>query len=493
MTSDPTPSQDFSPAVTRVLEIEDVTWGSPSPRTAVQGPNTEIIVRYRGRLRTGHDAAYRELSADLRPYQVAAIFEVEDDRQVITLIRDPYSASVAQVLSISKTSWGAPRNPNQPGVAWQSQAVRYQGSLLKDSVAAYDQLASLVRPLNVTPLFREDKGIHEIILIQGLFGSKPSNPWINLILFGLTVLSVVFAGTLYVYEGTAGDLTGMLRDLIANLDKGIPFAASILAILLAHEFGHYLAGRYHGAAVTLPYFIPFPFSLFGTLGAFIQLKEPPKNKRVLLDIGAAGPLAGLVVAIPVLLLGLSLSEIGPIPSSLPNNVGFTFEGNSILYLLAKYAIFGEWLPSPASYSGMSPVVYWIRYFFTGLPTPLGGMDVLIHPIAWAGWAGLLVTALNLIPAGQLDGGHLIYTLLGGRARKLLPIILAALLLLGLVWSGWWLWVFLIFFLGRNHAEPLDGITPLDNRRKAIAILGLVIFVLVFTPVPLRAIAGAAGF
>jgi membrane-associated protease RseP (regulator of RpoE activity) len=493
MTTDPSPSYDFSPAVARVLDIEDVTWGSPSPRTSIQRPNTEIIVRYRGRLKIDHDTAYRQLSTELRPLKVAPIFQSEDGRQAITLIEDPFSAIVSQVLKIQETSWGPPQSSKPTRFAWQGQEVRYRGSLLQDSITAYDKLASQVRPLNVTPLFRESKGAHEIILINGLFNAKPSNPWINLILFGLTVLSVIFAGTLYAYEGAANDLPGLLGDLIANLNQGIPFAASILAILLAHEFGHYLAARYHGSAVTLPYFLPFPFSPFGTLGAFIQLKEPPKNKRVLLDIGAAGPLAGLVVAIPVLLLGLSLSKIGPIPSDLPGNIGFTFEGNSILYLLAKFAVFREWLPMPASYGGMSPAIYWVRYFFTGLPTPLGGTDVLIHPIAWAGWAGLLVTALNLIPAGQLDGGHLIFTLLGARARALLPFIMGALLILGLVWSGWWLWVFLIFFLGRNHAEPLDGITSLDNRRKAIAILGLIIFLLVFTPVPLRAIAGAGAF
>ena len=136
---------------------------------------------------------------------------------------------------------------------------------------------------------------------------------------------------------------------------------------------------------------------------------------------------------------------------------------------------------------MSPILYWIRYFFTGQPFPWGGVDVVIHPIAFAGWAGLLVTALNLIPAGQLDGGHVLYVLLGHKARAFLPVILVALVLLGFVWVGWWLWAFLIFLLGRLYAEPLDQITPLNMPRKAIAILGLVIFFLVFTPIPLIAV------
>jgi len=263
----------------------------------------------------------------------------------------------------------------------------------------------------------------------------------------------------------------------------------MLGILGAHEFGHYLAGRYHKVQVTLPYFIPlpFPFSPFGTMGAFINMKEVPRNRRILLDIGIAGPIAGLVVAIPVLLIGLSMSPLTQLPAAAAaGGAGqMQLEGNSIVYLLAKYTIFGQLLPAPASFEGLSPAVYWLRYFFTGQPLPYGGMDVSLDPVAWAGWGGILITALNLIPAGQLDGGHMIYTLLGRKGvRRLLPIVLAALVVLGFVWTGWWLWAALIFLLGRVYAEPLDTITPLDGRRKLMAIAALVIFVLVFTPVPL---------
>lgn len=294
-------------------------------------------------------------------------------------------------------------------------------------------------------------------------------------------MSMIFSGALQSFQMPAQG--GLLESLLSSIWSGLPFAVSLLAILLAHEFGHYLAGRYHRTHVTLPYFIPFPLSPFGTLGAFIQLKEPPRNRRVLLDIGVAGPLAGLVVAIPVLLLGLSLSELSVIEIPGPGQ-GIQLEGNSVLYLLSKYLVFGQLLPTPESYGGLSPAAYWIRYFFTGQPLPLGGVDVMIHPVAFAGWAGLLVTALNLIPAGQLDGGHLLYVLLGRRVRSLLPFILVALVLLGFVWSGWWLWALIIFFLGRLHAEPLDQITQLDPPRKVVAALGLIIFFLVFTPVPL---------
>jgi membrane-associated protease RseP (regulator of RpoE activity) len=130
-------------------------------------------------------------------------------------------------------------------------------------------------------------------------------------------------------------------------------------------------------------------------------------------------------------------------------------------------------------------MYWFRYFFSGLPIPFGGQDVLLHPIAWAGWSGLLITALNLIPAGQLDGGHVIFVLFGEKAKRLWPLIVLILLGLGFIWTGWFIWAGLIFFLGRTYAQPLDDLTPLDDRRKLLAILGLVIFVLVFMPVPLR--------
>ncbi len=382
---------------------------------------------------------------------------------------------VARVFRVEEITWGD-----------EAFVVRYRGQLTIPSERAYAQLHAALRPLGITPLFRIEEGRQTIVLVRGIHASKPSNPRVNLLLFVLTLLSVLLAGGLYGYQGAGPGAEGLSWGafLLAVMRQGVPFAVSMLSILLAHEFGHYLAARYHNTRVTLPYFLPFPFSPFGTMGAFIQLKEPPRNKRVLLDIGIAGPLAGLVVAIPVLLIGLRLSTLDTLPGVVPPNVSFSLEGNSLLYLLAKFAVFGKFLPAPPDYGSLSPLLYWLRYFFTGRPLPLGGQDVMLHPVAWAGWAGLLVTALNLIPAGQLDGGHVLYVLLGRRARAVLPFILGALVLLGTVWSGWWLWAFLIFMLGRVYAEPLDQITGLDPRRRAVALLGLVVFVLVFTPVPL---------
>ena len=396
---------------------------------------------------------------------------------------DELTLSVSRVFDIDDVTTGDGK---------QGYLVRYRGRLLaEDSVQAYDQLAEALQPSDITPLFRKEKDQHVVLLVPGVIRPQPSKTWVNILLFGLTMLSVFFAGAYYTlgteYQGPA-DLT--LQSLKPYLPSvivgGLAFMVSLLAILVAHEFGHYLAGRYHRTHVTLPYFIPLPIGL-GTMGAFIRLKEPPKNKRILLDIGIAGPLAGLVVAIPVLIIGLMLSKVSAIPAQLPPGTGLQIEGNSLLYLLAKFLVFGKLLPAPGSYSGLSALQYWVMYFFTGHPLPLGGVDVMLSPVAWAAWAGLLVTALNLIPAGQLDGGHLIYVLLGKRANVLLPFILVFLVLLGFVWSGWWLWAFLIFILGRLHAEPLDQITPLNPGRRALAWLGIIMFILVFTPVPLIAV------
>jgi len=463
------PTNNYAAIVSRVMDIEEVTWGDP---------RNDFLIRFRGTLTQDLTQAKSYLTHQLRPEKLSPIIRVENGQTTILLVSDPLTSIVSQVFDIQDTTWA---EPDQPHI------VRYLGRLTRDSIEAYDYLAETLQDRDITPLFRVEEGQHAIILLKGVNRPKPSNPWVNLLMFLLTLISVALVGAMNALEGPLpanvehGGLATFFLYLFTRIWQGWPFAASLLAILLAHEFGHYFAGRIHKTPVTLPYFIPFPFPPFGTLGAFIQLKAAPKNKRVLLDIGVAGPLAGFVVAIPILFLGLSLSRIEPIPF----NTALQMEGNSILYLLAKYIVFGEWLPAPFSYGDTSPLLYWIRYFFTGRPLPLGGRDVFLHPVALAGWGGLLVTALNLIPAGQLDGGHLIFVLLGRKARRLLPYILVALFGLGFIWQGWWLWALIISFLGRAYAEPLDQITQLDSRRRLIAILGLVIFFLVFTPVPLQ--------
>jgi membrane-associated protease RseP (regulator of RpoE activity) len=367
----------------------------------------------------------------------------------------------------------------------QGYRVRYHGLLRMDSEAAYDQLSADLNPLGLMPLFRLEDDEQVILIVDQRPESKIGPIWVNLFLFALTILSVMLTGAQF---GTMDlDLMsdGSLGSVLRMLLQGWPFALSLVGILLAHELGHYLVGRARGVKVTLPYFIPMPFSAFGTMGAFISMKEIPKNKKHLLDIGIAGPLIGLLVTIPVLMIGLSLSGLEPISPEMSEGYVQFIEGNSIAYLFAKYLTFGELLPQPVSYGDVSPVIYWLRYFFTGRPLPLGGLDVQIHPVAWAGWAGLFVTAINLIPAGQLDGGHILFVLLGKKnAKKIYPLILIALVLLGFAWGGWWLWAALIFLFGKHHAEPLDQITPVDLKHKILGAIALLIFILIFIPVPL---------
>jgi membrane-associated protease RseP (regulator of RpoE activity) len=269
----------------------------------------------------------------------------------------------------------------------------------------------------------------------------------------------------------------------------------MLGILFVHEMGHYIACRYYRVPATLPFFLPAPLiSPLGTLGAFIMMRGIPKNKRVLFDVGVAGPLAGLVVAIPVLFLGLSLSELGPITGPGSGMTGM-LEGNSLFYLFAKFMVFGRLLPEPVSTGGLSETAYWVRYFLTAHPIPFNGLDVQLHSVALAGWAGLLVTALNLVPVGTLDGGHVAYGLFGEKARRIFPIAIGVLLALSflpvlLTFSlgafnySWLLWMFILFWLGNVRTQPLDDITELGPARRALGIFVLALFILLFTPIPL---------
>ncbi|MCJ7694536.1 MAG: site-2 protease family protein [Anaerolineaceae bacterium] len=355
---------------------------------------------------------------------------------------------------------------------------------------AFNELKSALEPYAYLPLLRPKGHKYELLIISTPRPGKNVGAWVNLLMFILTALSVLFAGALY--SATEDPFAGKIsfENFLKFLIQGWSFAISFLLILAAHEFGHYFAGKIHKVNVSLPYFIPFPFSFIGTMGAYINMKEPPLNKKHLFDIAVAGPLMGLLVSIPILIVGLNLSSVESIPSVIPQGTGFQIEGNSILYLFLKFITFGKLLPQPVSYGNLSPFLYWLRYFFSGIPLPLGGIDVIIHPVAWAGWAGLLVTSLNLIPAGQLDGGHIFHVLFGkSTSRKILPVILMILALLGFVWNGWWLWVILIIVFGRSYSEPLDQVTQLDRPRKILAIIVMIVLILIFMPVPLIMLTG----
>ena len=400
---------------------------------------------------------------------------------------DILTSHVARVFRIEDVTAGEPKE-------W---IARYRGVLLNDdSVAAYDQLADALRPYQITPLFRKEQGGKQLVY---LVPSPPipklsSNLWINILLFILTFLSMMLMGVDVPADAVTRNESSVILFLFQYIFTGWPFAVSMMGILFAHEMGHYLMCRYYNVPATLPFFIPAPLiSPLGTLGAFIAMRGIPKNKRILFDVGVAGPLAGVVIAIPVLFIGLSLSHLGPIGNTAPGTS--LLEGNSIFYLFSKYIVFGKLLPEPVTMGGLSPAMYWLRYFFTAQPIPFNGLDVQLDRVALAGWAGLLVTALNLVPVGTLDGGHVAYGLFGEKARRIFPVAIGVLLALSFLPSlltfslgafnfSWLLWVFILFWLGNVRTQPLDDITPLDGKRRALGFFMLVLFILLFTPIPM---------
>ncbi len=325
------------------------------------------------------------------------------------------------------------------------RVVRLQGRLLGDSETAYARIAERFRDHGYTPLVRREADHVVVMALPGSFAAKSALDLRAIVLFGLTVLSVLFVGGLM----QAPDL----RWLLSHPLSGLPFAASLLAVLCAHEAGHYFVSRRLDMPVSLPYFIPLPLLPFGTMGSVIRMQAPMRNRRQGLAIGAAGPLAGLIVAIPLLVLGLLRSQVRPI---VPGGI---MEGNSLLYAGVKFLIFGRLLPG-------------------------GGYDVYLDPVAFAAWGGLLVTMLNLIPAGQLDGGHIAYALIGKRTRWLNRLAVFATAALGLVHGSWLVWAALLLLLGQRSDEPLDDVTPLTAAQKVFAVCMLLLFVLLFTPRPL---------
>jgi len=313
---------------------------------------------------------------------------------------------------------------------------------------------------------------------------RPPRLLLHVGLFLATFLTTTAAGAIYVHGQFGGDAGW---EAILPIADGLSYSLPLMLILLSHELGHYLVARYHGVDASLPYFIPLPpmFGL-GTMGALIGMRNVTADRKKLMDIGAAGPLAGLLVAIPVICYGLAHSRIGPL------SPGGLQEGNSILYAVLKRAMKGAWLPD-------------------------GRSDVFLHPTAWAGWAGLLVTMLNLIPIGQFDGGHVAvayfgnrYNRVAARLHKLLPLgaVVVFLWVMHLLrveagprWDQnvgiWlaasstlpWLVLYLVFGLvrrvsGGEYHPPVDEI-PLPRSRRVLFWVLVVVFVGVFMPVPER--------
>lgn len=298
-------------------------------------------------------------------------------------------------------------------------------------------------------------------------------PAANLSLFLATIATTLWAGF------GLSPLAARAPTFVNVIVGGLPFAASLVAILFAHEMGHYLVARRHGVVATLPYFIPVPFGA-GTLGAVIKMRSAIPSRRAALDIAAAGPLAGLALAVPLLIWGLAHSEVSAVSRDAAAGA------LASPFALLRAIVEGRPLSSgggAVQFFGDSLLTSWARFAVIGELAP--GTDVFLHPVAFAAWLGLLVTALNLVPAGQLDGGHVLYALVGRRRALVGSRVVAAGLLLAGVFLSWnWLiWWFLTRFVVRLGHPPTLVDEPLDPARRAVALLSLALFALTFVPVP----------
>lgn len=281
-------------------------------------------------------------------------------------------------------------------------------------------------------------------IIKAAFTGIPADIWRkHIILYVLTFISVTMAGYAHapVRQGLAG--------LFYALSYGIP----IMLILTAHELGHYIQARRYGVPVSLPYFIPMPFiSPFGTMGAFIRLQGYPTDRRSLFDVAFWGPAMSFLLSIPCIIIGIAITEVGP----------------------ATGEIYGDPM-----------IIKMIARIFHNIPP---GYDVAMNPLLFAGWAGLFVTAINLFPIGQLDGGHIAYSVLGKRQKEVGYVFLFLLGMLAFQFPGWFVWILILVFMGIEH-PPLDQIygysKPLDKGRFKLAFASLLIFVISFTPVPIQ--------
>ena len=284
--------------------------------------------------------------------------------------------------------------------------------------------------------------------------------WLHGLLFLLTIVTTTLVGADQ-YAGYLADFkqSGPLPMSVSGLLlRGFWYSGTILAILGCHELGHYFACRYYDVDASLPYFLPVPISITGTLGAFIRIREPIPQKRMLFDIGIAGPIAGFLVAVPTLFFGVAMSHVVKMPE---NFVGLEL-GEPLLFKAVSWLLWGS-VPN--------------------------GYSLNLHPMAFAAWFGLLATALNLFPIGQLDGGHISYAVLGPRSTVVTFAMLGVAVLLTFFSASWIVWtgllLVMLFMVGPHHPRVFDEEAPLDRTRLVLALCAVVIFILCFTPAPIQ--------
>ncbi len=348
--------------------------------------------------------------------------------------------------------------------------MQFVGQLLGEPEACFNEIERRFAAVGYTPVLTEEAGQTVLLAYPEVVTAQPVRWKLNAVLFVLTLLAVLFTGA--IQENV---------DVFAHpleIWRGWPFASAMMGILTVHELSHYFVGRRYGSPLSLPYFIPLPLlSIFGTMGAVIVQRGPMRDRKALFDIGAAGPIGGLLVAVPLLFFGLAHSEVGRPEQfiSTPPGTVLQQEGNSLLYLGAKWLVFGRVLPDKATGEDV-----WLS------PPSKGGS------IVFAAWAGLLVTALNLFPIGQLDGGHIAYALWGRKAWRIARVFVTLIFGWGAVlWlmgnpagTTWLVWGGLGALIGPRHPPPLNDLTPLDARRRWIGWALVIIFILILVPVPL---------
>jgi membrane-associated protease RseP (regulator of RpoE activity) len=284
--------------------------------------------------------------------------------------------------------------------------------------------------------------------------------WLHGLLLGLTIVTTTLAGANH-YAAFQSDFVdrAIRMPLSMLLVHGFWYSGTILAILGCHEMGHYLACRYYDVDASLPFFLPVPPPMLtGTLGAFIRIREPIPSKRMLFDIGIAGPIAGFLVAVPALFIGLAMSHMVRVP---PDFNGLEL-GEPLLFKVASWLLWG---PTPTGYS------------------------LNLHPVAFAAWFGMLATALNLFPIGQLDGGHISYAVLGRRSTYVTLLMIVVAVGLAASYSSWLVWtvlmVVMLIMFGPRHPRVFDEAVPLDRTRLVLAFAALAMFILCFTPAPIQ--------
>jgi membrane-associated protease RseP (regulator of RpoE activity) len=334
--------------------------------------------------------------------------------------------------------------------------LEFEGRLRGKADEVFQKIKEAFAGEPVSPMLLEgEENQARVLLLPGDLakstGVERPKWWLHWLLFFATVATTTWAGALQ-----AG------VNLLQHPEQfavGLPYSLGLLLILGSHELGHYFTAKAHGIRVTPPFFIPVPFAL-GTFGAFIKIKSLTPNRRALFDVAVAGPLAGLVFAIPALLIGLRFSQV--IPGNAPSGIGLpgvNIGSSVLLACLAKLSL------------GASI---------------LEGNHLLLHPLAFAGWLGFIVTALNLLPIGQLDGGHMSHALFGSRnSRGISMVAMASLFLLALfVWPGLMFWAFIVFFIaGTRDAPAANDLTPLGPPRKALGYFTFFLLLLIIVPVP----------